>query len=41
MWFLPGMAWFAMHARNRLILSTEEEFAQSLNNQPAPTEVPR
>ena len=26
-WFLCGIAWFALHARKRLILAPEEEFA--------------
>ena len=28
-WFLLGIVWFAFHARHRLILSPEEEFAQA------------
>jgi ethanolamine permease len=28
-WFILGLIWFAFHARHRLILSPEEEFAQS------------
>ena len=28
-WFVIGLAWFAFHARHRLILSPEEEFAQA------------
>ena len=26
-WFLCGVGWFALHARKRLILAPEEEFA--------------
>jgi hypothetical protein len=26
-WFLCGIGWFALHARKRLILAPEEEFA--------------
>ncbi|MCX6611442.1 MAG: amino acid ABC transporter permease, partial [Acidobacteria bacterium] len=28
-WFIIGLIWFAFHARHRLILSPEEEFAQA------------
>ena len=28
-WFILGLIWFAFHARHRLILSPEEEFAQA------------
>lgn len=28
-WFLCGIAWFALHARHRLILAPEEEFAEA------------
>ncbi len=35
-WFALGIAWFAVHARHRLILSPEEEFALSLNAAPEP-----
>lgn len=29
LWFALGVAWFALHARHKLILSPEEEFAES------------
>ncbi len=38
-WFVVGLLYFALHARKRLILSPEEEFAVSMADKPAKSEV--
>jgi ethanolamine permease len=39
-WFVVGLMYFALHARKRLILSPEEEFAVSMAEKATRTEVP-
>ena len=40
-WFLLGIAYFALHARNRLVLSPEEQFAEEVRNPQWAPAIPR